>query len=290
MQRGAAATYPREAQRRFATAQLATGPCLNYAEQGRGEAIVFLHGWPDSWFSFSRVLALLPARYRALAPDQRGFGDSDRPAGGYEIASLAADVRAFLDAVGIERATVVGHSFGSFVARRLAVAHPECVARLVLIGTGLAALNPVTQEVQSDLQGLPDPVPAAFAREFQASTVHLPVPEAFFERIIFESMKLPGPLWREVLDNLLTYEDATQLASIAAPTLLLWGAHDALFPREDQERLVAAIPGATLKIYRDTGHCPNWERPEAVAADLCAFMQEPAYSGSSGKTGRFSFS
>jgi len=290
VQREAVATDSREARRRFATAQLATGPRLNYAEQGRGEAIVFLHGWPDSWFSFSRVLALLPARYHALAPDQRGFGDSDRPAGGYGIASLADDVRAFLDAVGIERATLVGHSFGSFVARRLALVYPERVARLVLIGSGLAALNPVTREVQTALRELPDPVPAAFAREFQASTVQFPVPEAFFERIIFESMKLPGPLWREVLDNLLAYEDATQLASVAAPTLLLWGAQDALFPREDQERLVAAIPGATLKIYRDTGHCPNWERPEAVAADLCAFMQEPAYNGSSGNAGRFSFS
>ena len=176
------------------------------------------------------------------------------------------------------------------MARRLALADPERVARLVLIGSGLPALNAVTREVQVSVQTLPDLVPAAFAREFQAGTVHLPLPEAFFERIIFESLKLPGSLWREVFDNLLAYEDAAQLARIAAPTLVLWGDRDALFAREDQERIVAAIPGATLKIYRDTGHCPNWERPEAVAADLCAFMEEPAYSGSSGKTGRFSFS
>jgi pimeloyl-ACP methyl ester carboxylesterase len=268
---------------------VATGPRLHYAERGHGEPIVFLHGWPDSWFSFSRVLERLPAQSRAFALDQRGFGDSDRPAGGYRIASFAADVRAFLDAVGIERATVVGHSFGSFVARGLAIAHPERVARLVLIGSGLGPLNPVTREVQATLRGLPDPVPAAFAREFQTGTVHLPLPEAFFERIIFESMKLPGPLWREVLDQLLAYDDATQLGRIAAPTLIMWGDRDALFPREDQERLVAAIPDATLKIYRDTGHCPNWERPEMVAADLTAFMATRPYSGSSGKIGRLSF-
>jgi non-heme chloroperoxidase len=274
---------------RFATAQLATGPQLHYAAQGDGEAIVFLHGWPDSWFSFSRLLAFLPQHYRAFALDQRGFGDSERPAAGYGIAGLAADVRAFLDAVGIERATVVGHSFGSFVARRFALDYPERAARLVLIGSAFSVLNPVTRDVQTALRELPDPVPAAFAREFQASTAYVPLPEAFFERIIFESMKLPARLWREVLDNLLAYEDAAQLARIVAPTLIMWGNRDALFARADQERLVAAIPGATLKIYPDTGHCPNWERPESVAADLSAFMAEPAYSGSSGKIGRFSF-
>ena len=90
--------------------------------------ILFLHGWPDSWFSFSRVLSLLPERYHAFAVDQRGFGDSERPDRGYGIEDLAADVRRFLDAVAVERATVVGHSFGSFVARRVAVAYPDRVA------------------------------------------------------------------------------------------------------------------------------------------------------------------
>src|SRR5262245_29360008 len=146
--------------------------------------MVFLHGWPDSWFSFSRVLRLLPAEFRVYALDQRGFGDSERAVDGYAIASLATDVRAFLDAVGVERATVVGHSFGSFVARRLAIAHPERVARLVLIGSGLPALNAVTREVQERLKDLPDPVPPAFAREFQAGKVHLPVTEALFRRFI----------------------------------------------------------------------------------------------------------
>src|SRR5512145_1400366 len=138
---------------RFATARLATGPALHYAEQGEadGEAMLFLHGWPDSWFSYSRVLSHLPARYRALAIDQRGFGDSERPDGGYAIDGFADDAAAFLDAVSVERATVVGHSFGSFVARRLAIRHPARVARVVLIGTGASAANAVTREVQAAL-------------------------------------------------------------------------------------------------------------------------------------------
>jgi pimeloyl-ACP methyl ester carboxylesterase len=90
---------------RFATARLATGPQLHHAEQGDpgGEAIVFLPAYADSWFSYSRVLALLPARYHAYALDQRGHGDSERPACCYTVEDFAADAVAFLDAAGVVR-------------------------------------------------------------------------------------------------------------------------------------------------------------------------------------------
>lgn len=253
--------------------RLATGPRMHFAEEGDtgGAPIVFLHGWPDSWFSYSRVLSELPARWRSLVPDQRGFGDSERPAEGYSIPELAADAAALLDALSVERATFVGHSLGSFVARRVAIAHPERVERLVLIGSGWSPVNDVTREVEAAIRDLPDPVPEDFAREFQASTISNPVPEAFFEGLVSESVKLPARLWRAAFAGLLAYDDAADVGRIAAPTLLLWGERDALFPREDQERLAAAIPGATLKVYPEIGHCPNWECPAQVAADLDAF-------------------
>jgi pimeloyl-ACP methyl ester carboxylesterase len=128
--------------------------------------------------------------------------------------------------------------------------------------------------VQAAVRTLADPVPAAFALEFQAGTIHVPVPAAFFDRLIAESLKLPARLWRAVVDGLLAFDDTPDLGRIAAPTLILWGEQDALFPRDDQPRLAAAIPGARLIVYPDTGHCPNWERPERVAADLVAFMDE----------------
>ena len=261
---------------RFSTVQLATGPRLHYAEQGdaEGDPIVLLHGWPDSWFSFSRVLPHLSPRLRVFAPDQRGFGDSEKPDSGYGIDDLAADAIAFLDAVSIERATFVGHSFGSFVARRIAIANPRRVARLVLIGTGVSAGTPAVLDARAALDDLSDPVPAGFARDFQASTAYLPLPELFFERIVAESLKLPARLWSGALDGLLAYDDVEQLSRITTSTLLIWGEHDALFPGADQDRLVAAIPGARLLVYPETGHCPNWERPERVATDLQAFLRQ----------------
>ena len=258
---------------RFDTVRLATGPRLHYAEQGArdGQALVFLHGWPDSWFTFSLVLPLLPPGLRVLAIDQRGYGESDKPESGYLIPDLAADVVAFLDALEIDRATLVAHSFGSFVARQAAIDAPHRIDRLVLIGTGFAHSSPVVHDLPAAVRDLSDPIPEAFAREFQASTAYRPVPTEFFDRVIVESLKLPARLWRELIDGLLQHDDAGQLGRIVAPTLLIWGDHDALFSRADQDRFLAACPQATLTVYEETGHCPNWERPERVAADIAAF-------------------
>jgi non-heme chloroperoxidase len=77
-----------------------------------------------------------------------------------------------------------------------------------------------------------------------------------------------------VLEGVLAFDDAADLDRIKAPTLVIWGEHDARFSREEQERLVAAIPDARLLAYLQTGHCPNWERPEWVARDLDAFVRE----------------
>jgi pimeloyl-ACP methyl ester carboxylesterase len=235
--------------------------------------VVFLHGWPDSSFSFSLLLPYLPDEIRALVLDQRGFGDSDRPEREYGLSDFAGDVAAFLDAVSIERATVVGHSFGSFVARQVAISHPERVRGLVLIGTGFRAANAVTREVQASIRDLPDQVPRDFVREFQASTAHLPVPGPFFERVVAESQKAPARVWRAVFDNLLAHSDVAELARVRTPALVLWGDRDGLFPRGDQDQVVAALPGATLKVYPETGHCPNWERPQEVAADIEGFVR-----------------
>jgi pimeloyl-ACP methyl ester carboxylesterase len=261
---------------RFATAQPKAGLRLHYAEHGQpgGEPLVFVHGWPDSWYSYSRLLPLLdPARYQAFAFDLRGFGQSDRPLDGYSIDQLAADTRDFLDAVGLDRATLIGHSMGSFVARRLAELQPERVQRLVLIGSALSPVNDVTLEVQETVQALTDPLPPEFVRDFQASTVHLPVPLAFFEGIVAESLKAPARVWQAAFDGLLAFDDADQLGHITAPTLIMWGEQDALFSSAAQGSLSAAIPNARLKIYPATGHSLQWERPEQVADDLDAYIR-----------------
>src|ERR671914_2550815 len=150
----------------FATMPLKTGLRLHYAEQGDrdGEAVVFLHGYSDSWFSFSRVLPLLSPEHHAFALTQRGHGDSERPECCYTPDDFAADVDAFMDTVGIEEATVVGASTGALFAQRAVLSYPRRVGRLVLIGAQTPA-NEAVSGLREGVQALEDPVPTEFVRE-----------------------------------------------------------------------------------------------------------------------------
>src|SRR5687768_9683593 len=97
---------------------LSTGVSLSYLAQGNpdGEPVIFIHGFTDSHRSFDLNLPRFPRSFRSYALDLRGHGDSDKPACCYEQSDFAADVVAFMDALGLERASLVGHSMGSFVA------------------------------------------------------------------------------------------------------------------------------------------------------------------------------
>jgi non-heme chloroperoxidase len=260
----------------FTTIRLRTGVTLHYAEQGdaTGEAIIFLHGYSDSWYSFSRVLRLLSTEYHAFALTQRGHGDSDKPQCCYTPGDFAADVEAFMEAVGIERATIVGASTGALFAQRVALSYPRRVSRLVLIAPQTPA-NEVLSGLLEEVRALEDPVPPGFVREFQESTIYHPVPQEFLDTAISESLKLPARVWRDYLEQAvlsIEHDYVIELREIKALTLILWGEKDALFPREEQERLAAAIPGATLKAHPESGHAVHWERPEWIVRDLEAFI------------------
>ena len=108
---------------------LPTGVELRYVERGdpRGEVLLFLHGFTGSWRSWALNLPGLAPIYHTYALTQRGHGDSAKPARGYRLADFAGDVTAFLDALGIARATLIGHSMGSVIAHLVAVDQPERV-------------------------------------------------------------------------------------------------------------------------------------------------------------------
>ena len=255
--------------------QLETGFTMHYAETGgpAGHPVIFLHGITDSWVSFSGVLPLLPEHFHAFALDQRGHGDSERPER-YDLDAFAADVKAFMAAKSIGEATLVGHSMGSYVAQRVALNHPELVSSLVLVGSMTTPVNDVTKELDTMFRTVTDPVNPDFVTEFQTSTIHHPVPDAFLERIIQESLKLPARVWRDAWAGFFAGDHAPRLSEVRAPTLILWGEEDGAFPLEDQTRLVDLVPDATLKRYPDTGHALHWERAEQFVEDLVTFLQD----------------
>ena len=252
---------------------LKTGITMHYAEAGRAAApaVVLLHGFPDSWQVWESVIPRLAADYRVFALDQRGFGETDKPIGSYAAADFADDVAAFMDAVGVERAAVVGHSFGSFVAQNVAIRHPQRVDRLVLVGSGASFDNAVGAELRALLPSIADSPDPELVREFQRSTFHHLPDAATFERLIGQSMKVPGHVWRS-LGPALAENRTDGLRTVQAPTLLVAGDRDTLFPLEEQHRLFRLLPHAELTCYADTGHFIQVERPDRFAADLLEFL------------------
>ncbi|HWF31597.1 MAG TPA: alpha/beta fold hydrolase [Solirubrobacteraceae bacterium] len=106
---------------------------LHLAEAGDGPPMLLLHGWPQHWWCWRRVIGRLARDHRVIAPDLRGFGWSDAPPGDYAKATLARDILALLDAEGIDRTAIVGHDWGGYVAFLLALEHPERVQRILAL-------------------------------------------------------------------------------------------------------------------------------------------------------------
>lgn len=260
------------------TVQLSTGVQLHYVEQGRqhGPVLVLLHGYTDSYLSFDRVLPLLPRRFHVYALDQRGHGDSSRPECCYSQSDFASDVTAFLDAQGIQRAVLVGHSMGSFIAQQVALEHPERVEALVLIGSAPTVHgNPVAADLMSYVDTLSDPIDPAFVRDFQASTFYRPIPPSFLDTAVSESLKVPARVWRAALSGLIAEDHSARLGEISVPTLVVGGDQDGFFSVPEQQALADALPQGSFALYTGTGHAPHVEQPHRFVHDVKVFLRGP---------------
>jgi pimeloyl-ACP methyl ester carboxylesterase len=106
---------------------------MHYVTAGSGYPLVFLHGWPQTWYEWRKLIPPLADRFTLIAPDLRGLGDSERPIGGYDKRTLASDVHQLLKGLGHEKIGLVGHDWGGTVAYYLAYDHPELVERLLIL-------------------------------------------------------------------------------------------------------------------------------------------------------------
>ena len=259
----------------FGRVRLSTGPTLHYAARGHvdGRVVILVHGYSDSWYSFSQLMPLLPESWRVYALTQRGHGDSERPVGDYSPTTLGRDVVAFMDAIGAERATLVGHSLGGMVVQHAAALAPERVERLVILSSiANAQAMPGMNEFRAEIHALRDPVPVEFARAFQESTLFVRPPEAFVDSVVSESAKLPAHVWQGVIDGMLETGAAPGLDTLDVPTLVVWGERDTYMPFAEQLVLVERLR-ARLIVYPGIGHSVHWEDPEMVAADLVDFIR-----------------
>lgn len=257
-----------------ATARLSTGVTLPYVERGSpdGVPLLLLHGPVDSWHAFEPLLPHLPGDVRAIVPSQRGHGDADRPERGYSPADFAADAVALMDALGIGAAVVAGHSGAGHTAIRCALDQPARVRGLIPIATPFTLRGlPAFTELLETIDKLTDPVDPAFVRDLVGSTTTLDVSGAFLERVLAESCRVPARVWKATFRGLL--EADVPPGVVEAPALLVWGEHDEICGRGDQEALLAALPGAELLTYPNAGHSPHWECPADVGRDMARFVR-----------------
>lgn len=246
---------------------------VDLGDRQSSDVLILLPGLSDSWRSYELVLPHLPSSFRTIAISQRGHGDSDKPQTKYAVGDFEADLEALMDAVGVRRAVIAGHSSASIVARRFALNHPERVAGLILEGSFVSLAGLVPVEVKARFASLTDPLPREFVRDFTAGTFVRSPPPHFVDAMVDESLKVPARVWREHFASLIEYDDSRELPALTTPTLIVWGDRDGLIDGRATEALARSIPSSKLLAYGNVGHTPHWEDPARFARDVAAFVE-----------------
>lgn len=249
----------------------ANGIETNYHDLGEGQPVLLIHGSGPGVTGYANWRLTMPAlakHFRVIAPDMVGFGETERPAGHrYSMNDWVAHAVGLLDALGIERAHVVGNSFGGALAIALALEAPARVGRLVLMGSAGTAF-PLTEGLDAvwgyrpsigNMRQLLD----IFA--FNRALVNDDLAKLRFEASVrpgyqeaFTSM-FPAPRQRWV-DALASAEE--RVRTLTQETLLVHGREDRVIPLSSSLRLLELIPKAQLHVFGQCGHWTQIEHAE----------------------------
>ena len=265
------------------------GDRVAYLDEGSGEAVVLLHGVAGSSQTWRALIRPLSRKYRVIAPDLLGHGNSSKPRSDYSLGALSALVRDILDELGIARATIVGHSLGGGIAMQFVYQHPDYVDRLVLIGSG--GLGPdvgLTLRLAS-LPGAELVLPVIAARRLlspgdrvlswlRKMGVESPRGEELWRH--YSSLS-DGPTRRAFLRTLRSVVDHRGQAVSALgklnfrtdfPVMAIWGERDNMIPVRHAYAAQEVRPDVRLEVLADVGHFPHAERPGEVAELIDDFI------------------
>lgn len=249
---------------------------LHFTDQGQGStALLFLHYWGGSAQTWQQVMAPLVPKVRCVAMDLRGWGQSRALDGRYDLEAMADDVQAVIEALGLERVVLVGHSMGGKVAQIVAGRLPASLAALLLVAPAPPKGLPVPAEVR---QGMLDSYQSR-AGVMQALKVltHQPLGEADREQVITDT--LAGDMAAKVYWTsegiLADIKDGLELVTV--PVLILVGDKDEVERQQVLEPLFGAIlPGAEFRMLADVGHLSPIEAPAQVAQACLELLEELA--------------
>lgn len=269
------------------------GVKLHYIDEGKGEMVVLLHGFPEFWYGWHKQIPVLAGQYRVIAPDMRGYNLSDKPArvADYKIEILAADIVALITALGQKQAIVVGHDWGAAVAWAVAAFHPQVVKKLAilnvphpaemkraLMGFNLAQLKKSWYIFFFQLPFLPERIvgtPKFFRNAFTRMCMKKDaVSEADIQQYV-TAYQQPGAVRGPVSYYRAMFRGALstpELPKIKAPVLMLWGEHDTALGKELTYRTKDYCDNAfEIKYDSTSGHFIQHDNPDWVNEELLKF-------------------
>jgi 3-oxoadipate enol-lactonase len=247
------------------------------AERGRGQrTLVFLHGIGADHRAFDEQLESFSTGARAIAWDMPGYGQSP-PLEPMTFPALADALCALLDARGVKRAVLIGHSMGGMVAQELVARDPERVAALVLVATSPAFGGSDGEWQRSFLASRLKPLdegktPADIAPALIRGMIGDDADPRGLERAIACMSAVPTKAYRAALHCIVTFDRRASLGAIRCPTLVLAGERDRVAAPAVVERMARAIPGAKYEMLAGVGHLANLERPELFDAAVREFL------------------
>lgn len=253
--------------------ELANGLAMAYVEMGDsdGPPTLLIHGYTDNSRSWSLLAPHLKGR-RLLAIDLRGHGKSEAPQCCYGYDELANDAALFLDAMGIAKADVIGHSLGSLTGQLMAAQHPDKVGKLVLVSSTTGVGGGPGTWLWDNVMPLQAPIDPESQFMMDWYWNPNPVDEDFLTRERTESAATPIHVWHGVLWATVVNDLTLVAPLVKAPVLILWGDQDGLFDASHQEKLKKAYPAAQFETFAGAGHNMFWEAPEKAAGIIDAFL------------------
>jgi len=265
---------------------LPNGMSLAYIAMGErsAPAVVLIHGYTDNARDWVPMLPYLSKRYRLILVDIRGHGQSSKPECCYTRLDFAYDVKLLLDALGVPKADIVGHSLGSIIAQTFAEYWPERTAHVVLIsstgGSPPDRKKPPQFDFAAEIRKLKEPIEADSPFMIAWWDSPTPVDPDFIRRQRKDAAGIPLRVWLAVLDQALGANNTyailqSTLPRLKAPTLLIWGSKDPIMEEDMRQSLRNALPHAQVKIFDGLGHNPFWEDPRGVADVINAFLNTP---------------
>ncbi|HEY3352633.1 MAG TPA: alpha/beta fold hydrolase [Polyangia bacterium] len=264
-----------------ATFAQVAGTRVRYTDTGAGPAVVLIHGFASSLETWDALVPELKKTHRVIALDLKGFGWTDRPAGDYSPPAQADMVLALLEARGVGRFAVVGHSFGASVALQIALKVPQRVTRVALYDAWVYDEQLPTFFLWARARGIGEALFGLFYDERPedkiANAFYDPsiIPEKLIEDLEVAFAR-PGTKAAALaaVRSMRYHEWQARYREVDQPVLLLWGREDHVTPVGIGERLVKELRQARLVVYPRCGHLPMIEAMYASNAEILRFLRE----------------